>query len=102
MILADIGQYQALKSYVIELTQKELQSELKMNRYNLKSFFDTYREEDIDNAIAFGIRRTGNKVFMQTDGLTGQILRALEYGTSNTKALHLVTKAVRKVIGGRV
>lgn len=102
MILADIGQYQALKGYVINLTQKELQRELLENRHNLKNLFDTYQEEDIDNAIAFGIRRAGNKVFMQTDGLIGQILRALEYGTSNTKALHLVTKAIRKVIGGRV
>ncbi len=102
MILADIGQYQALKGYVIELTQKELKREILENQHNLVNFNTLFTEKEINNAITFGIRRTGNMVFMQTDGLNGQILRALEYGTSNTKALHLVTKAIRKVIGGRV
>lgn len=102
MILADIGQYQALKGFVIELTQKELKRELLENQHNLTNFNTLFTEKEINNAITFGIRRAGNMVFMQTNGLNGQILRALEYGTSNTKALHLVTRAIRKVIGGRV
>lgn len=102
MILADIGQYQALKGYVINLTQKVLKSKMADNKHNLKDFYDMYTEEQIESAIANGIRRTGNKIFMQTDGLTGRILRSLEFGTGRTKALHLVTSAVRTVIGGRI
>lgn len=102
MILADIGQYQALKGYVIGAIQDMVFKKIKDNEHNLKDFFKTYSDEDIKEAITTGIRRAGNKVFMQTSGNIGKILRSLEYGTNTTKALHIVSLATRAVIGGRV
>lgn len=102
MVVADIGRYQALKGYVIKAIQDTLREKLIDYRNKLDEIFTLYSKEDIDNAISYGILRTGNSVYMQTDGEYGKILRSLEYGTGRTKALHLVTQSVRKVIGGRV
>ena len=102
MIIADIGQYGALRGYVINLIQEIVRRLIRENKHNLTEILTLYSEEEIDNAIERGIRRAGNKIFVQTSGGIGQILRSLEYGTGKTKALHILTLAVRKVIGGRV
>lgn len=102
MIVADIGGYQALKGFVINLIQQTLRNNLITYQDKLKELYSLYGEEDINRAIQYGIRRAGNKVYVQTYGLDGRILRSLEYGTGRTKAYHLITKSVRKVIGGRV
>jgi hypothetical protein len=102
MIIADIGQYGALRGYVINLIQEIVRKLIRENRHNLTEILNLYSEEEINNAIELGIRRAGNKVFVQTSGGMGRILRSLEYGTGNTKALHILTLAARKVIGGRV
>ncbi len=102
MIVADIGAYQALKGYVVQKIQDELRNKILEYKTTLKDILDLYPEEDIDRAITNGIRRAGNKIFMQTAGEEGRILRSLEFGTGTVKALHLVTLATRAVIGGRV
>ena len=102
MIVADIGRYQALKGYVVSLIQQELELQISYNKHNLVELFNLYSEKEIKNAISKGIRRAGNSVFIQTSGGIGRILRSLEYGAAGTKALHLITKATRKVIGGRI
>lgn len=102
MIVADIGRYQALKGYVIKSIQDTLNNKIIEYKSKLEEILNLYTEEDINNAITFGITRVGDFVYMQTNGQYGKILRSLEYGTGRTKALHLVTQSVRKVIGGRI
>ena len=102
MIVADIGRYQALKGYVIKSIQDTLNNKIIEYKSKLEEILNLYTDEDINNAITFGITRVGDFVYMQTNGQYGKILRSLEYGTGRTKALHLVTQSVRKVIGGRI
>ena len=102
MIIADIGKFSALQGYVIDIIQKKTIELVLKNRHNLDEIFALYSEKDIDRAIELGIRRAGDKVFVQTSGDMGRILRSLEFGTGKTKALHILTLAARKVIGGRV
>ena len=102
MILADIGNYQALKGYVINLLDTKLRNNIVLYKDKLEELYTLYSKEDIDSAITLGIRRTGNYIFMQTSGSIGRILRLLEFGSGRTKALHLVTKSCREVIGGRI
>lgn len=102
MILIDIGMYEALKGYVINLIQSCIRNNLILYRNSLDELYTLYTEEDINRAITTGIRRTGNKVFMQTSGSIGRILRLLEFGSGRTKALHIITKSAREVVGGRL
>ncbi|MBO7615047.1 MAG: hypothetical protein J6T15_05065 [Bacilli bacterium] len=101
MYLADLGN-DALSGYVIKLIQDKVKTELLEYKHLLDELYQRYSEEDIKRAIDLGISRVGNKVYMQTDNLNGEILRFIEYGTGRTKPLQLVTKAVRFIMGGRV
>ena len=86
---------------VVDSIKKVLNNELNENKLYVDILLNRYSKKDVQNAIDIGIRLAGMKVFMQTNDKCGEILRALEYGTNSCRALHLVTKATRKVIGGR-
>lgn len=57
-----------------------------------------YTKEDIENIIDKGLCIVGNSIWMITSGQEGQFLRAIEYGTGNSKAYHIVTNALRKTL----
>lgn len=89
------------QSVVVDAIKSTLLNELSEYKVYIDILLNRYKKKDIERAIDIGIRLSGNKVFVQTDDKCGEILRALEYGTNTCRALHLVTKATRKVIGGR-
>ena len=101
MIIADLSKYSGAQLVVVDAIKKTLNNELVENKLYIDILLNRYSKKDIEKAIDIGIRLSGYKVFVQTSDKCGEILRALEYGTNNCRALHLITKAVRKVIGGR-
>ena len=100
MILADLENFRGLGKEVRLILIEKVKELLVKYRGNLDEVYTLYDENQINNALSKGITLTGNYIFMKTNGLSGKILRTLEYGTGRTKALHIITEATRLVIGG--
>lgn len=69
-----------------------------VNTYDtlLINFYKIYSKEAVNEAID-NITVINGNIFIPTQGLQGEILRALEYGTSYMKAYKLISIAIRKV-----
>lgn len=96
MILANIS-IVTNKNLYVKLIRYEIKKNIKTFSKVLKNLLNRYTEEDIDNALE-SIKLIGNSIFCPTSGKYGQLLRALEYGTNDTKACHILTYSTNKVL----
>lgn len=96
MILANLNIVRNRLIY-LRLIKHEIKKTFKAYKNLLKGITSLYDEEQIQEAIE-SISMVGTSVFCPTTGLNGQILRALEYGTSTNKSYHIITYSTRKVL----
>lgn len=82
----------------LSLIKYELKKNIKKYKKSLKNILDLYPEKQIEDIIDNSIIMHNNYIFCQTDGLSGKVLRSLEYGTYNNKSLKLITLSVNKIL----
>jgi hypothetical protein len=96
MILANLNIVYNRLIY-LRLIKYEIKKTFKAYKHLLTGILNIYNENQVDEAIN-SITLVGTSVFCPTTGINGQILRAIEYGTANTKAYHIITYSTRKVL----
>lgn len=96
MIIANLNIVRNRLIY-LRLVKHEIKETYKAYKKLLKGILSIFTEEQINEAIE-SISLVGTSIFCPTTGINGQILRALEYGTNNNKAYHLITYSSRKVL----
>lgn len=93
MVISDFTTLKARPMY-LNLLKFYIEKQVRLYKSLLQGILNTYTEDEILNAID-SIHLVGKYVFMPTSGLNGQILRALEYGTNNTKSYNIITQATK-------
>ena len=96
MIIASLNLY-GNKLIYLRLVKYEIKKTYKTYLPLLKGIIGNYKESDIEEAIN-SITLVGTNIFCPTTGKSGQILRALEYGTYNNKSYHIISYSTRKVL----
>lgn len=96
MILANISEVINKKLY-LKLIKYEIKKTIKAYSRIINNILKMYSEDDIDNAIDT-IELIGMNIYCPTSGKYGRLLRALEYGTNDTKACHILTYSTNKVL----
>ncbi len=85
----------------IKLYTRLIKAEVKENTNKFKPLlvevYSTFGENKVNNAIN-KIYSNGKNIVCPVSGNEGQILRALEYGTGKTRALHIISLSTRKII----
>lgn len=96
MIIANLSSINNRQLY-LKLIKYEIRKTIKAYSSLLKGIMSVFNEEQIEEAID-SINIVGKSIFCPTNGLNGQILRALEYGTNNNKSCHIISFSVKKVL----
>lgn len=96
MILARLKSKAFTKLY-LRLIKAEIKETTNTMKPLLNEVYSTFGENKINNAIK-KIYINGKNIICPVSGNEGQILRALEYGTGKTKALHIISIATRKIL----
>lgn len=96
MIIADLSIVHNRLIY-LRLIKHEILETYRTYKNLLKNIISLYDEKQIKEAIN-SISMVGTSVFCPTTGLNGQILRALEYGTSTNKSYHIISYSARKIL----
>ena len=102
MVLADLDELRGFENQARSLVIRKAMDLINKYPNLIKELYTLYTEEQVNTALDSGITVAGNYLFMRTSGLSGKILRTLEYGTNRIKALHIITQATRAVVGGIV
>ena len=96
MIIADLSKVISRTVY-LKIIKHEIKESFRHYKPLLKGILSLYTEEEIEQAID-SIYLVGKQVFAPTTRRNGQILRALEYGTSNNKSYKILSISVRKIM----
>ena len=96
MILDKI-EYQINTQLYLKVLKSKLIHNIVSYKPLLKNIINQYKEQNIYRAVDT-IYIDGQIIFCPTGGIYGQILRALEYGTSSTKAYHLISQTNKNLL----